>query len=214
MPTPIPLKQKRLELLDVIRPILDQTIPDVPPPLASHDAFTLLVAVLLSAQCTDERVNKVTPELFAIASGPAEMVALGIERIEAIIRPCGLSNNKSKAIWTLSEILLRLHGGCVPRRLDELQKLPGVGRKTASVVMVQAFGVPAFPVDTHVIRLAGRWGLSSEADARKVEEDLCELIPAADWGRFHLQMIYFGRRYCTAKSHRPELCPVCSQLNT
>lgn len=198
--------------ISIIRRKLDEIYPTVVPPLDYQDAYTLLIAVLLSAQCTDIRVNKVTPLLFAEASTPLDMVGLGIDRIEEIIRPCGISKNKSKAIWRLSQQLLDLYGGMVPTRIEDLEKLSGVGHKTASVVMVQAFGVPAFPVDTHIQRLSVRWGLTPTDSVKVVEENFKNLIPEQDWGRFHLQMIYFGREYCTAKAHDRATCPICKMI--
>lgn len=184
--------------------------PDTPIPLDHSDAFTLLVAVLLSAQCTDERVNKVTPLLFARASDPAAMRLLTVAEIEAIIRPCGLAPAKSKAIHRLSEILVDDHGGIVPADMAALERLPGVGHKTASVVMIQAFGVPAFPVDTHIHRLATRWGLTSGKSVTQTEADCKAIFPEAIWIKLHLQIIYFGREYCKARGHKASLCPICS----
>jgi endonuclease III len=190
--------------------ILDRMydVPDVP--LAHEDPYTLLIAVLLSAQCTDERVNKTTPHLFALARTPEQMVELSVNEIREIIKPCGLSPQKSKAIHGLSEILLERHGGKVPRSFDELEALPGVGHKTASVVMAHAFGVPAFPVDTHIHRLAARWGLSSGRNVVQTERDLKELWGEKEWIRRHLQIIYFGRQHCPALRHDPSGCPICS----
>ncbi len=193
-----------------VQAILDELYPETPIPLDHRDAYTLLIAVLLSAQCTDARVNQVTPALFAAAPDPAAMVALGREAIRGIIRPCGLSPSKSKNIEALSRILLDRHGGRVPASFAALEALPGVGHKTASVVMAQAFGVPAFPVDTHIHRLAGRWGLSRARDVAQTERDLKKLYPPASWNTLHLQLIYFGREHCPARYHRFEDCPVCS----
>jgi endonuclease-3 len=174
----------------------------------------LLVAVLLSAQCTDVRVNQVTPQLFARARKPAEMARLSEAEIRAIIRPCGLSPAKAKAIRELSRILVERHGGEVPRSFEELEALPGVGHKTASVVMAQAFGVPAFPVDTHIHRLAARWGLSSGRNVQQTESDLKALFPRDRWNDLHLQIILFGRQYCPARGHDLESCPICSWAAT
>lgn len=199
-------KQKAEE----IRMILDELFPEVGIPLQHKDAYTLLVAVLLSAQCTDERVNKVTPALFKLADKPETMSLLEVEQIQEIIRPCGLSTNKAKAIKSLSEILQNQYKGQVPRDIDILETLPGVGHKTASVVMCQAFGVPAFPVDTHIHRLAWRWGLSSGKNVVQTENDLKKLFPKESWNKLHLQMIYFGRKFCPARGHKKEECPICS----
>lgn len=195
---------------DIAR-ILDELYPEVPIPLKHEDAYTLLVAVVLSAQCTDERVNQITPKLFARADNPADMMRLSVEEIREIILPCGLSPAKSKAIWGLSKILVDQHGGKVPQSFEALEALPGVGHKTASVVMSQAFGVPAFPVDTHIHRLAARWGLSDGKNVEKTERDLKALFPESRWNKLHLQIIYFGRQYCPARGHRPADCPICSK---
>ncbi len=197
-----------------IQAILDELFPEVPIPLDHEDPYTLLVAVLLSAQCTDVRVNKVTPELFAMAREPRTMAALSRERIAAVIRPCGLSPAKSAAIRGLSEILVRDHGGRVPQTFDELEALPGVGHKTAGVVMSQAFGHPAFPVDTHIHRLAARWGLSIGASVERTERDLKKVFAKESWNRLHLQIIYFGRKYCPARGHDLTTCPICSWAAT
>jgi endonuclease-3 len=194
-----------------IAAILDQLYPETPIPLQHKDAYTLLIAVLLSAQCTDVRVNQVTPILFAKASTPQEMVKLTVAEIEDIIRPCGLSPTKSKAIAKLSEILLEKYGGKVPQDWAALEALPGVGHKTASVVMSQAFGVPAFPVDTHIHRLAYRWGLSNGKNVEQTERDLKAVFPENAWNKLHLQIIFFGREYCPARNHHPENCPICSK---
>ena len=190
--------------------ILDRLYPETPIPLGHEDAYTLLVAVLLSAQCTDARVNQVTPVLFAQARTPEKMAKLGAARIRQIIRPCGLSPQKSKAIAELSRILLERHGGQVPESFEELEALPGVGHKTASVVMSQAFGRPAFPVDTHIHRLAARWGLSRGKNVEQTERDLKRVFPEDLWGRVHLQIIYFGREHCPARGHDLSTCPICS----
>jgi len=188
---------------------LQELYPQTPIPLDHRDPFTLLVAVLLSAQCTDERVNQVTPNLFSLADNPADMARLEVEQIQAIIRPCGLSPQKARAIKRLSEILLEEHGGEVPADMAALERLPGVGHKTASVVMSQAFGVPAFPVDTHIHRLAQRWGLSSGKNVVQTERDLKRLFPEEYWNRLHLQIIYYGREYCTARGCDGRSCEIC-----
>jgi endonuclease-3 len=188
---------------------LQELYPQTPVPLDHSNPFTLLIAVLLSAQCTDERVNKVTPALFALADNPVDMAALEIEDIRNIIKPCGLSPRKSKAIKRLSEILVEEHGGVVPVDMAALERLPGVGHKTASVVMSQAFGVPAFPVDTHIHRLAQRWGLSSGRNVVQTESDLKRLFPEQYWNRLHLQMIFYGRQFCTARGCDGRVCEIC-----
>ncbi len=200
----------RAEKARRIQAILDELYPEARIPLRHADPYTLLVAVVLSAQCTDARVNEVTPVLFAKASKPEEMVRLGAERIRRIIRPCGLAPAKSRAIAELSRILIEEHGGRVPDSFEALEALPGVGHKTASVVMVQAFGHPAFPVDTHIHRLAARWGLSSGRSVEQTERDLKKLFPQDGWGRVHLQMILFGRTHCPARGHDLTTCPICS----
>lgn len=188
---------------------LQALYPEPPIPLQHKDPFTLLIAVLLSAQCTDERVNQVTPALFALADTPAAMAKLDVEQIREIIRPCGLSPQKSRAIKRLSEILLEEHGGMVPTDMEALERLPGVGHKTASVVMSQAFGVPAFPVDTHIHRLAQRWGLSSGKSVVQTERDLKRLFPREFWNRLHLQIIYYGREFCSARGCDGRVCEIC-----
>ncbi len=191
---------------------LESLYPETPVPLLHSDPYTLLVAVLLSAQCTDERVNKVTPELFRLANNPADMTRLTVEEIERIIKPCGLSPAKSKAISQLSQILLDKYDGEVPASFEALESLPGVGHKTASVVMSQAFGVPAFPVDTHIHRLATRWGLTSGKNVTETEKDLKRIFPESSWNKLHLQIIFFGRQYCPARGHDPGVCPICSEV--
>jgi len=188
---------------------LDQCYPDTPIPLVHKDPYTLLIAVLLSAQCTDERVNKVTPILFDLADNPLDMSRVPVEKIKEIIRPCGLSPKKSEAISKLSLILMEKYSGEVPKNFDDLESLPGVGHKTASVVMSQAFGVPAFPVDTHIHRLATRWGLTSGKNVEETEKDLKLLFPIKIWNKLHLQMIFYGRSYCPARGHIVEKCPIC-----
>jgi endonuclease-3 len=190
--------------------ILENLYPETPIPLDHKDPYTLLVAVLLSAQCTDKRVNQVTPYLFEKADNPYTMIGLDVEEIRQIIRPCGLSPRKSKAIHGLSQIIIDQHGGEVPQNFKDLEALPGVGHKTASVVMSQAFGVPAFPVDTHIHRLAWRWGLTTGKNVEKTEQDLKRLFPKEKWNSLHLQIIFFGREYCPARGHNPLACPICS----
>lgn len=190
--------------------ILDELYPTTPIPLVHKDPYTLLVAVLLSAQCTDERVNQVTPDLFELADNPFSMAEQDVEDIKTIIRPCGLSPRKSKAISELSRILVAEYDGRVPQSFDALEALPGVGHKTASVVMSQAFGVPAFPVDTHIHRLAYRWALSTGKSVEKTEADLKRLFPRERWNKLHLQIIFFGREHCPARGHDPHQCPICS----
>lgn len=199
------------ETADDIAQILDKLFPEVPIPLDHKDPYTLLVAVLLSAQCTDERVNKVTPALFDLADNPFDMAEKKVEDIKAIIRPCGLSPRKSKAISELSQILIDKYQGVVPQSFEALEALPGVGHKTASVVMSQGFGVPAFPVDTHIHRLAYRWKLSTGKNVEKTEKDLKRLFPRVHWNKLHLQIIFFGRAYCPARGHQPNECPICSK---
>lgn len=199
----------RKEKAAEIAVILDSLYPETPIPLEHKDPYTLLIAVLLSAQCTDVRVNKITPILFSEADNPTDMISLGVERIKGIIRPCGLSPAKSKAIYNLSKILLDTNDGDVPQDWKALEALPGVGHKTASVVMSQAFGVPAFPVDTHIHRLAYRWALSTGKNVKKTEKDLKSLFPESTWNKLHLQIIFFGREYCPARGHNPANCPIC-----
>ena len=193
-----------------IQQILDELYPETPIPLQHKDPYTLLVAVVLSAQCTDERVNQITPLLFEKADNPYDMMTLSVEDIRDIIKPCGLSPTKSKAIAGLSRILVEQHGGLVPQTFEELEALPGVGHKTASVVMSQAFGVPAFPVDTHIHRLATRWGLTDGKNVEKTERDLKAAFPEDSWNKLHLQIIFFGRSHCPARGHDAAACPVCS----
>jgi endonuclease-3 len=191
---------------------LAELYPETPVPLVHKDAYTLLIAVLLSAQCTDKRVNEVTPALFAVADNPASMSRVPVERIQEIIRPCGLSPQKAKAISRLSQMLVELHGGQVPRTFEELEHLPGVGHKTASVVMSQAFGFPAFPVDTHIHRLAQRWGLTSGRNVVETERDLKKLFPEEHWNALHLRIIYYGRERCTARQCDGRHCEICQTL--
>ncbi len=192
-----------------IQQILDDLYPETPIPLDHEDTYTLLIAVLLSAQCTDERVNKVTPDLFARAKTPQDMVKVPVEEIRSIIRTCGLSPVKSKSISSLSQILIDKYDGEVPQSFEALEALPGVGHKTASVVMSQAFGVPAFPVDTHIHRLATRWGFSTGKNVVETERNLKQIFPESSWNKLHLQIIYFGREHCPARGHVPEECPIC-----
>jgi endonuclease-3 len=188
---------------------LGELYPETPVPLDHRDPYTLLIAVLLSAQCTDKRVNQVTPALFARADNPVAMARVPVEEIRAIIRPCGLSPQKARAISGLSRLLLERHGGEVPRTFDELEALPGVGHKTASVVMAQAFGVPAFPVDTHIHRLARRWKLSSGRSVEQTERDLKKLFPREHWNQLHLRIIFYGREHCTARGCDGAVCEIC-----
>lgn len=189
---------------------LQRRYPKPPIPLDHHDNYSLLVAVLLSAQCTDARVNTVTPSLWELADNPHDMAHQSEEAIRAIIRPCGLSPQKSKAIKTLSQILIDEHEGQVPADMEALERLPGVGHKTASVVMAQSFGEPSFPVDTHIHRLAQRWGLSSGKNVVQTERDLKRLFPKARWNDLHLQIIYYGREYCSARGCDGTICPICT----
>lgn len=191
---------------------LEELYPETPVSLDHTDAYTLLVAVLLSAQCTDVRVNQVTPALFALADNPRDMMKVPVDEIRAIIRPCGLSPRKSAAISELSKILVEKHGGEVPADFEALEALPGVGHKTASVVMAQAFGVPAFPVDTHIHRLAKRWKLSPGKNVEQVERDLKKLFPRESWNKLHLQIIFYGREHCTARGCNGKSCLLCGEL--
>ncbi len=191
---------------------LNSLYPDPPIPLDHKDPYTLLVAVLLSAQCTDERVNKITPLLFSEADNPFDMMNLSVEEIREIIKPCGLSPMKSKGIFGLSKILVEEYDGVVPADIAALEKMPGVGHKTASVVMCQAFGEPAFPVDTHIHRLAWRWKLSTGKSVAQTEKDLKRIYPRDIWNKLHLQIIYFGREYCPARGHDPYACPICKDF--
>jgi len=191
---------------------LEELYPETPVPLDHDDPYTLLVAVLLSAQCTDVRVNQVTPALFKLANTPEKMRKKGVEEINAIVRPCGLAPKKAQAIQRLSEILVDKHEGKVPANLEALEALPGVGHKTASVVMSQAFGVPAFPVDTHIHRLAQRWKLTDGKSVKKTEEDLKKLFPRASWNKLHLQIIFYGREFCSARGCDGTVCQICRAL--
>ncbi len=191
---------------------LEDLYPETPIPLDHKDPYTLLVAVLLSAQCTDIRVNLVTPALFALADNPEEMMKVPVEDIRAIIRPCGLSPTKAAAISNLSKILVEKHGGKVPQSFEELEELPGVGHKTASVVMAQSFGIPAFPVDTHIHRLAKRWKLTPGKNVVQTERDLKKLFPRESWNKLHLQIIFYGREHCTARGCDGKSCLLCAEL--
>ena len=193
---------------------LDILYPETPVPLDHEDAFTLLIAVLLSAQCTDERVNKITPLLFTKAKTPQEMIQCSVDEIQAIIRPCGLSPAKSKAIYTLSHMLLEAHNGEVPASFDALERLPGVGHKTASVVMAQAFGVPAFPVDTHIHRLLTRWGLTSGKNVIQTEKDAKKLFPKDRWNKLHLQIIFYGRSHSPARNPKKAIDYITNTIGT
>lgn len=201
-------KQKATEIVKT----LEALFPEAPIPLHHVDPYTLLVAVVLSAQCTDERVNLTTPHLFAKADNPYDMAKLDVNEIREIIKPCGLSPMKSKGIKGLSEIIVEKYEGKVPADFEALEAMPGVGHKTASVVMSQAFGVPAFPVDTHIHRLAWRWGLSNGKNVDKTERDLKAIFPKDKWNTLHIQIIYFGRKYCPARGHNPYECPICSKF--
>ena len=191
---------------------LEELYPETPIPLDHEDSYTLLVAVLLSAQCTDERVNKITPALFKRADTPQKMSAVPVEEIREIIKPCGLSPRKSVAISELSKILVEKYGGSVPEDFEALEELPGVGHKTASVVMSQAFGVPTFPVDTHIHRLAQRWKMTNGKNVVQTEKDLKRVFPIELWNKLHLQIIFYGREYCTARGCDGTVCPICTEL--
>jgi endonuclease-3 len=196
----------------LIAKILNQLYPDPAIPLIHFDAFTLLCAVVLSAQCTDKKVNEVTPKLFLLAPSPTEMASLPYETIQSLIQPLGLAPTKAKALKNLSKKILEEFDGKVPNSLESLKTLPGVGHKTASVVMIQAFQTPAFPVDTHIHRCAKRWGLSDGSSVEKTEKDLKRIFPKNSWAKLHLQIIYFAREYCSAKKHNPSSCPICHAL--
>jgi endonuclease-3 len=201
---------KRAERAKRAGEILDRLYPAPPIPLQHRDPFTLLIAVLLSAQTTDAQVNKVTPALFARASTPEEMAKLSVDEIHAFIKSCGLAPSKAKNIKKLAETLLAEHDGRVPKDIEALERLPGVGHKTASVVMSQAFDEPAFAVDTHIHRLAERWRVSNGKSVEQTERDLKKVFPSEEWSRRHLQMIYFGREHCPARGHDPKVCPICA----
>lgn len=199
------------EKVNDILKTLDKLYPHPEVPLQHKDAYSLLISTLLSAQCTDERVNKITPILFKQADNPIDMIKLSVEEIRDIIKPCGLSPMKSKGIYGLSRILIDKYDGQVPDSFEALEELPGVGHKTASVVMTQWFGIPAFPVDTHIHRLAYRWGLTNGRNVEQTEKDLKRLIPESRWNKAHLQIIYFGRQYCPARGHDWTVCPICKK---
>ena len=200
---------KKSERALIVSKTLNTFYPETPIPLDHYDNFSLLVAVLLSAQCTDERVNKVTPKLFNIASTPLEMSKLSRDAIYKIIKPCGLGPKKSKAIKSLSKTLVEKYNSTVPNTFEDLEKLPGVGHKTASVVMSQGFGIPAFAVDTHIHRLAQRWGLSNGINVKKTESDLKKIFPISSWNKLHLQIIFWGREFCQAKACFGLQCDIC-----
>jgi endonuclease-3 len=203
---------KRSERAEIVHQRLEALYPETPIPLDHVDTFTLLISVLLSAQCTDKMVNKVTPKLWELANNPYDMAKQSVEAIRQIIQPCGLSPQKSKAIQGLSEILVREHQGAVPESFEELEKLPGVGHKTASVVMSQGFGHPAFPVDTHIHRLGQRWGLTNGKSVVQTEADLKRLFPESSWNKLHLQIIFYGREHCTARGCDGTVCGICKEL--
>ena len=200
----------KAERAKFIMDFLERSYPETPVPLNNNNIFELLVAVLLSAQCTDERVNKITPTLFKIANNPFDMEKIPVEKIYSIIRPCGLAPQKSKAISNLSKILVNKFNGIVPNDIKELEKLPGVGHKTASVVISQGFGVPAFPVDTHIHRLAQRWGLTNGKNVKTTEKDLKKLFPPEKWNKLHLQIIFYGREFCSAWACDGTVCNICT----
>ena len=203
------IKMKKSDKAKIIIKILDKFYPETPIPLNHDNVYTLLIAVLLSAQCTDERVNKITPKLFSVAPDPKSMSKLSINNIYKIIKPCGLGPQKSKAIKELSNILMRKFNGKVPNTFEELEQLPGVGHKTASVVMSQGFGIPAFAVDTHIHRLAQRWGLTNGKNVKQTEKDLKNIFPEETWNKLHLQIIFWGREYCSARSCYGLDCKIC-----
>jgi endonuclease-3 len=205
---------KKQQRADHLLHRLVEFYPKTPIPLDHTSPYTLLIAVLLSAQCTDVRVNQVTPALFNLADTPEKMRLIAVDKIREIIRPCGLSPTKAAAISKLSEILVEQHNGIVPQSFEELEKLPGVGHKTASVVMAQAFGVPAFPVDTHIHRLAKRWKLTSGKNVVQTERDLKKVFPRESWNKLHLQIIFYGREHCTARGCDGKTCILCKELNS
>ena len=203
---------KKSERAQLVQTRLENLYPETPIPLDHHDTYTLLVSVLLSAQCTDKMVNRVTPALWQLANNPYDMSQQSVESIREIIKPCGLSPQKSKAIKELSRMLVEEHGGEVPECFDALERLPGVGHKTASVVMSQGFGHPAFPVDTHIHRLAQRWGLTNGRSVVQTETDLKKLFLESTWNKLHLQIIFYGREYCTARGCNGSVCDICTEL--
>ena len=202
----------RKERAEIVHRRLDELYPRTDVPLEHTDPYTLLVAVVLSAQCTDKMVNRVTPDLWKLAKTPQAMSKQPVDRIQKIIQPCGLSPQKAKAISGLSKILVEEHDGLVPKDFEALERLPGVGHKTASVVMAQAFGVPAFPIDTHIHRLAQRWGLTNGKNVVQTEKDLKKLFPIESWNRLHLQIIFYGREHCTARGCDGTVCGICKEL--
>lgn len=206
-------RKTRLARANIILHRLEELYPETPVPLDHKDAYTLLIAVLLSAQCTDKRVNEVTPKLFKLADTPLKMSRKTKEEVLEIVRPCGLGPQKSKAIVELSKILMKTHKGRVPGTLEELEELPGVGHKTAQVVLAQAFGIPSFPVDTHIHRLAKRWKLTSGKNVLETERDLKDLFPKEKWNKLHLQIIFYGREHCTARGCDGKSCELCRTLN-
>ena len=205
-------KMNRKQRAQIVHRRLDELYPTTDIPLDHADPYTLLVAVVLSAQCTDKMVNRVTPDLWKLADTPEAMSRVAVDRIQAIIRPCGLSPQKAKAISGLSRILVEEHAGQVPQDFEALERLPGVGHKTASVVMAQAFGVPAFPVDTHIHRLAQRWGLTNGKNVVQTETDLKKLFPIEAWNRLHLQIIFYGREHCSARGCDGTVCGICREV--
>lgn len=202
----------RKERAEIVHRRLDELYPRTDVPLEHTDPYTLLVAVVLSAQCTDKMVNRVTPQLWKLAKTPEAMSKQPVDRIQKIIQPCGLSPQKAKAISGLSKILVQEHDGMVPEDFEALERLPGVGHKTASVVMAQAYGVPAFPIDTHIHRLAQRWGLTNGKNVVQTENDLKKLFPMESWNRLHLQIIFYGREHCTARGCDGTVCGICKEL--
>ena len=203
---------KKSERAQIVQVRLESLYPETPIPLDHKDTYTLLISVLLSAQCTDKMVNRVTPSLWKLADNPFDMARKNVESIREIIKPCGLSPRKSKAIKELSSILVDEHGGKVPESFDALERLPGVGHKTASVVMSQGFGHPAFPVDTHIHRLAQRWGLTTGRSVVQTEADLKKLFAESNWNKLHLQIIFYGREHCTARGCDGKVCGICTEL--
>lgn len=202
---------KKSERALFIRHFLEKLYPSTPIPLNHRNIFELLVSVLLSAQCTDERVNKVTPKLFKLANSAVKMQKIDVKKIYEIIRPCGLAPKKSQAIAELSKIIVEKYKGIVPKKIEQLEQLPGVGHKTASVVISQGFGIPAFPVDTHIHRLAQRWGLTNGKSVKQTEIDLKKIFPVESWNKLHLQIIFYGREFCTARGCNGTLCEICKK---
>ena len=202
---------KKTERALFIRHFLEKLYPSTPVPLNHRNIFELLISVLLSAQCTDERINKVTPKLFKLANSALKMQKIDVKKVYEIIRPCGLAPKKSKAIIELSKIIVEKYRGIVPKKIELLEQLPGVGHKTASVVISQGFGIPAFPVDTHIHRLAQRWGLTNGKNVKQTEMDLKKLFPVESWNKLHLQIIFYGREFCTARGCNGTLCEICKK---